>query len=79
MRQKLLAFYNTCCVICNIYTAIRMSCAIASQSELLLVFSSLNMTAGDCWAFAATESVEVINALAGNGAQTLSPQQVSLY
>ena len=56
-----------------------MSCAIASQSELLLVFSSLNMTAGDCWAFAATESVEVINALAGNGAQTLSPQQVSLY
>ncbi|KAL0045876.1 hypothetical protein WJX82_007309 [Trebouxia sp. C0006] len=31
---------------------------------------------GDCWAFASTEGVEAINTLAGNGAQTLSPQQM---
>ena len=34
--------------------------------------------AGDCWAFAVTEGVETINAIAGNGYQTLSPQQVQL-
>ena len=46
-------------------------------SDWLLAFSNLNMAAGDCWAFASTEGVEAINTLAGNGAQTLSPQQVS--